>query len=324
MQRELVRNTVLEVAYVGNRGTLLRTTRQVNPVPRNYLSASPVRDQSTIDYLGAQAPNPFYPLLPGTSLSGSNTSRSQLLRPYPHFIGISNDSNQGYSWYHSMQTRFEKRFSAGYTFNLSWTWSKFMEATGYLNETDPMPERVISDLDRPHRLVLTGVYELPFGKGRKWGAHMPGALNRLLGGWQLSNLFQYQSGAPLGFGNSIFVGDLKQIPLPAGERTISRWFNIAAGFETNSQRQLGSNIRTMPTRFSGIRGDGLNNWDFSVVKITDIGERLKLHFRSEFINAFNHAQFGDPNTSPSSTAFGRVTTETSLPRTIQFALKLVF
>lgn len=323
-QHQLMRNTVLEVAYVGNRGTLIRTSRQADPVPRQYLSTLPVRDQATIDYLGAQVPNPFYPLLPGSSIAGSNTSRSQLLRPYPHFTGISYDSNQGYSWYHSMQTRFEKRFSAGYTFNVSWTWSKFMEATGYLNETDPVPERVISDLDRPQRFVVTGVYELPVGRNHRLGSHMPRPLDRLLGGWQVSNLFQRQSGAALGFGNSIFNGDLGHIPIPDGERTIQRWFNTNAGFETNSQRQLGSNIRTLPTRFSGIRGDGLNNWDLSIVKITDLRERVKLHFRTEFINAFNHPQFGDPNTSPSSTAFGVVSSETSVPQTIQFALRLVF
>lgn len=324
LQRELMRQTVLEVAYVGNRGAKLRIGRQANPIPRNYLSTSPVRDQATIDYLSAQAPNPFFPLLPGTGLSGNTIARNQLLRQYPQFFGIGFDFNEGYSWYHSMQTRLEKRFSGGSTVNVSWTWSKFMEATGYLNETDPMPERVISDLDRTHRVVLSGVYELPFGRGRRWGANLPAAINRVVEGWQISTLYQYQSGAPLGFGNAIFTGDLGQIPLPASQRTISRWFNTGAGFETDIRKQLGFNIRTIPSRFSGIRGDVQNNWDFSVVKITDLGERLKLHFRTEFINAFNHVQFGNPNTGPGSTAFGTVTSETSLPRTIQFALRLVF
>jgi hypothetical protein len=231
---------------------------------------------------------------------------------------------QGYSWYHSLQTRFEKRFSTSYTVNVSWTWAKFMEAMGYLNETDPVPERVISDLDRPHRIVVTGVYELPFGRGHRWGGQWPGALHRILGGWQLSNVFQYQSGPALGFGNSIFNGDFSRIALPAGQRTRTRWFDTTAGFETDSRKQLASNIRTMPSRFAGIRGDGMNNWDLSLVKIMDLRERLKLHFRTEFINAFNHVKFDVPNTSPSSTAFGVASAETSAPRTVQFALRLVF
>ena len=324
VQRELFQNTVLEVAYVGNRGTKLRISRQTNPIPREYLSTSPVRDQAAIDYLSAAVPNPFYPLLPGTGLSGTNTTRGQLLRPYPHFTGVSRDTQQGYSWYHSMQTRFEKRFAAGYTVNVSWTWAKFMEAIGYLNDTDPMPERVISDQDRPHRVVVTGVYELPFGRGRRWGSQWPGVLNGVLGGWQVANIFQYQSGPALGFGNAIFTGDLAEIPLSGGERSRTRWFNTAAGFETDSRRQLGSNLRTLPSRFSGIRGDSMNNWDLSLVKAFPLTERVVLHFRTEFINAFNHVMFNVPNTTPSSTAFGVVSGEVSKPRTVQFALRLVW
>jgi hypothetical protein len=324
VQRELIRNTVLEVAYVGNRGTNLRVGRQADRVPREYYSTSPVRDQVTIDFLAAQVPNPFYPLLPGTSLAGQTVSRSQLLRPFPHFTTIGYSDNQGYSWYHGMQTRFEKRFSSGYTFNVAWTWSKFMEATGYLNETDPMPERVISDQDRTHRAVVTALWELPFGPGRRFGAGARGLVGHLIGGWQAQGIYQFQSGPALGFGNAIFNGDLADIPLSSGERTIDRWFNVDAGFERNSGRQLASNLRTMPTRFSGIRGDGINNWDLSVIKAIRLSERVRLNFRTEFLNAWNHTQFLAPNTTPSSSGFGTVTSESQFPRTIQFALKLTF
>jgi len=324
IQRELPMQSVIEVAYVGNRGTKIRIGRQYDPVPRRYLSTSPVRDQATIDYLAAQVRNPFYPLLPKTSLAGVNVSRSQLLRPYPHFTSVSANCNQGYSWYHSLQSRFEKRFAQNYTFSLSWTWSKFMEATGYLNETDPVPERVISDQDRTHRIVVSGLWELPFGRGKRWGAQLSPVLSRLISGWQAQGIYQGQSGPALGFGNAIFFGNLKDIPLPNSRRTIDRWFNVDAGFERDSRKQLGSNIRTLPSRFSGIRGDGMNNWDLSIIKNTAIRENLQLQFRAEFINAFNHTQFAAPNTTPSSTAFGTVTAETQWPRTIQLGLKLLF
>jgi hypothetical protein len=288
------------------------------------LSTSPVRDQATIDFLGSQVRNPFYPLLPGTSLAGTTVPRNQLLRAYPHFTGVSQDTSQGYSWYHSMQVRFEKRLSAGLMSTLSYTWSKLMEARGYLNGGDPMPEEVISDQDRTHRLAVTWLYELPLGRGRRWGSSVNGAVSKIISGWQVQGIYTAQSGPALGFGNTIFVGDLKNIEIPTGQRTVERWFNIDAGFERNSQRQLASNLRTFNTRFNGIRGDGGNNWDLSVIKNTALREGINLQFRAEAINALNHPQFLAPNTTPTSTAFGQVTGEWTWPRVIQFGLKVLF
>jgi hypothetical protein len=315
---------VVELAYVGNRGTRLRTTRALNAVPRQYYSTLPERDQPWINYITALVANPFYPLLPGTGLAGSTVGRSQLLRPYPQFTGVGYTTNEGYSWYHSLQTRFEKRLSAGYTVSVAWTWSKFMEATSFLNETDPGPERVISDQDRTHRLVVTGIYELPFGKGRPWLGSTGGVAGKLISGWQVSGIFQGQSGPAIGFGDVIFNGNLKNIPIPDSERTTQRWFNIDAGFERASARQRSWALRNMPSRFSGIRGDGMNNWDLSVIKNTHFRERGYVEFRTEFINALNHAQFTAPNTTPTSTAFGSVNGVSQFPRIIQLALRVVF
>jgi hypothetical protein len=324
VQRELIKNTLLEVSYVGNRGTRQRMGQPLNPVPAQYLSTSPVRDQQTINFLNAQVPNPFYPLLPRTSLAGTTVSRSQLLRPYPQFTGVSMDVNQGYSWYHSMQVRFEKRFAQGLSSTFSYTWSKLMEARERLNEVDPMPHEVISDQDRTHRMAGTFIYELPFGPGKALGAGAGRGMARIIGGWQLQGIYTLQSGEPLGFGNAIFTGNLKDIPLPRGERTVDRWFNVDAGFERNPSRVLGANIRTFPIRFSGVRVATLNNWDLSLIKNTQIREKLKVQFRMEAINALNHAQFLGPNTDPTSTAFGRVTDERAWPRVVQFGLKMLF
>src|SRR5437667_1135800 len=122
IQRQLPRQVVVELAYVGNHGSELRVSRQFDPVPRQYISTAAVRDQPAIDFLSTQAPNPFFPLLPKTSLSGANIARSQLLRPYPEFTSITGDLNDGYSRYHSLQTRIEKRMTQGFTVNLAWTW----------------------------------------------------------------------------------------------------------------------------------------------------------------------------------------------------------
>jgi hypothetical protein len=206
---------------------------------------------------------------------------------------------------------------------MSYTWSKTMEAIGYLNPTDTRLEEVISSQDRTHRLAVTWLYELPFGKGKHW-LSANGPVSKVVGGWQLQGIYTAQSGAALGFGNAIFLGDLHNIPLPRDQRTVDRWFNIDAGFNRITAQQLGSNIRTMPSRFSGIRADGPNNWDLSVIKNTRVSESLNVQFRAEAINALNHPQFTAPNTTVTSTAFGTVTGEFAWPRVIQFGLKALF
>ena len=324
IQRQISRDLVLEVGYVGSRGTQLRTTRQLNAIPEQYYSRTSERDQAAIDFLSTNVANPFYPLLPRTSLSGVNVARSQLLRPFPQFTGVSMQANNGYSWYHSMQTRVEKRMSRSVSANVSWTWSKSMEAIEYLNDFDSLPSRVISDQDRTHRIVASGIWELPFGEGKPWSSEN-GVVKGILGDWQVQAIYQYQSGAPYGFGNAIFRGDLNDIRLPQSERTVDRWFNTEANFERLPAKQLGSNVRTMPLRFSGLRGDSIDNWDISLFKNAILSEKVRLQFRSEFINAFNHAQFNVPaGLNPTSTAFGAVTSESQWSRTIQFGLKLIF
>jgi hypothetical protein len=187
-----------------------------------------------------------------------------------------------------------------------------------------MPERVVSSVDRPQHIAVSAVWELPFGRGKRWATSANPVLSRIISGWQAQGIFEIQSGAPLGFGNSIFYGNLKDVPLPNGQRTAGRWFNVDAGFERDSSKQLASNIVTLSSLFSGIRADGLNNWDLSVLKNTKISERVRVQFRSEFINAFNHVYFGSPNTTPASTAFGTITSTMHYPRVIQFGLKVLF
>jgi len=324
IQHELPHRVAVEAAYVGNRGTKIETTRELNATPLAYLSTSPVRDQARIDYLSTNLPNPFGTLLPGTSRAGQYLSRGAFLIAYPHFTSLTTTTNEGYSWYHSLQLKMEKRFSHGYTFQAAYTWSKLMEATGFLNGADPRPERVISDQDYPHRLALSGIWELPLGRGRKFLSSLGPLADRIAGGWQVQGLFNGQSGQALGFGNVIFNGDLHNIVLPKDQRKVQRWFNVDAGFERDSRKQLGSNVRRFPTRFNGIRADGINLLDLSVIKYVAIKERFKLQFRGEFLNAPNHPMFQNPNTSVTSTAFGTITAERGYPRRIQLGLKLVY
>jgi hypothetical protein len=184
--------------------------------------------------------------------------------------------------------------------------------------------RSISDLDRAHVFSVSGVYELPFGRGRHFGAAMATPLDTLFGGWQINGTLVRQAGAPLGFGNAIFIGDIKSIALPKGERTVDRWFNTNAGFDKNSRNQLANNIRSFPLRFSGVLSDGQSTWNFSLSKNFTIWERLKTQFRAETYNVMNHPSFANPNTSVTNSSFGVVTQANSEPRNWQFAPRLTF
>jgi hypothetical protein len=320
LQRTLPAGFLIEASYVGNRSTRLNVLRNMNFTPAQYLSTSPVRDQTTINYLGQNFPNPFRGTNP---IFGANISRGALLRPFPHFGNVNIYEPIGYSWYHSLQMRVEKRMSRGFTTQLSYTWSKNMQATEMLNDQDPTPSEVISDLDRTQRLTASGIWELPFGKGRRWGTNWHPVLNGVAGGWQINMAMQHQSGQPLGFGNVIFNGDLDKVVLPKGQRGVDQWFNVNAGFERNNALQLASNLRRFPLRFGGIRGPIQQRWDAGLIKNFRFNERWRLQFRAETFNLANFANLANPNTTVTSGAFGTITSQDP-PRSWQGALKLTF
>ncbi|NOT62818.1 MAG: TonB-dependent receptor, partial [Acidobacteria bacterium] len=202
LQREF-KGWVAEAAYVGNRGTHIETGRNINALPLKFLSTATTRDDTQNNYLGALLPNPFVGLMPanaGAGFRAATIARSQLLLPFPQFGAINTTTNEGYSWFHSLQTSMNRRFSKGYTLGFNYTWSKFMEAVEFLNAADPAPAETISGSDRPHRFSASGILEIPFGKGRKWGASVNKALSLGISGWQVSGIYQFQSGAPIGFG----------------------------------------------------------------------------------------------------------------------------
>ena len=342
-QWELPGNWLAELQYVGNYSyDGIVGTNLFNAVPRQYLSNSPIRDQATINYLTGTVPNPFRNLIPGTGLNGTTIQRQQLLRPYPHFTGISGIVNNGDSSFHSAQARVEKRFSQGFTTLISYTWSKFLVRDSFRNEVDTFLERRLSAADIPHRIVVSGIWELPFGRGRKWGQNWNRAVDLIAGGWQFQGIWQAQQGRPLTIGNVYYNGDITRLKTTINSSRVDGtvfdtsgfYFNDAAvqingvvdpGRQRNDPRiQLANNYRTLPTRFGGFRGTALNLWDLSVSKNFAITEGIKLQLRTEFLNAFNTPFFDNPNLTPNNANFGRVTSQNNLPRDIQIGLRLVF
>ncbi|MBL0155983.1 MAG: TonB-dependent receptor [Bryobacterales bacterium] len=327
----------LEVNYIGSKTNHTEITRNINALPLQYWSNSRLRDDVNNNYLGAAIPNPLVGLVPGNTqgtYTGANTTRQAMLSPYRAFgsNAINGTVNTGYSWYHGLQTSINRRFSKGYTVGGSYTFAKWMQATNFLNAVDPMPIREISDADAPHRINLSAIYELPFGKNKSMLANSNRLVTSLVGGWQISGIWSLQSGFPLAWGNNIYYGDPKDILRPADQRTPSNYFNIA-GFETTASKQLlGNQLRWWPNRFSTMRRQRQNNVDLALIKDTFISEGKSIQFRAEALNAANHPYFPSPNMtvttaqSVNSTGFGQINASTmdNYARRIQISLRFVF
>ena len=199
-----------------------------------------------------------------------------------------------------------------------------MDGLTFLNSTDPTPWYGISTYDRPQRIAVSALWDVPFGRGRTFGSSIPRWLDAAAGGWELNNVITYQSGAPLTWGNVLFQGNIANIPLASDQRNVDRWFNTSAGFVTASSQQLASNIRTFPLRLASVRGDSQNLWQLSLIKNFPITERLRLQLRGESYNTLNHPNLSDPNVTVTSGAFGKVTSMDGYARQIQVAVRIIF
>jgi hypothetical protein len=349
VQHELPGNWLVEAQYVGNASyDNVVTTNITNAIPRQYLSTSTFRDQSmidTINFLTGTVTNPYRNLVPGTGINGATVQRQVLLRPFSHFGGntITTIRNDASSRFHSAQLRVEKRFSAGYTLLAAYNWSKFLERASFLNEVDTEYEKRFNDSDIPHRLVMSGIWELPFGRGRKIGQNWHPAVNVIAGGWQVQGIWNWQGGRPnMTLGNVYYNGDITKLKTNIKSDNIGGPMFDISGFyftdaavqtngviDPNKQRndpriQLANNIRVQPTRWAGFRGQGLNLWDLSVSKNFSFTETIKFQLRGEFINAFNTPIFNNPNLDPRSANFGQITSQANLARNVQIGLKLIF
>jgi hypothetical protein len=337
IQRKLPWNTVGEIAYSGSHGIHLMGIQEWDQLDPRYLS------------LGAQlnsvVPNPYYGVISQGTLSTQNTTLGQLLRPYPQFLGVSSrNANYGNSNYNAMLVRVEHRMSKGLSIMAAYTLSKEIDdmipsVNGFPGESfsgappqnfyNLRGERALVSWDTPQTLVISYVYELPFGPGKPF-ATSGGVLGKVIGGWQINGNTTFQSGFPLqingGNGSGSFAGTQrpnwngKNATLSGRvEDRLLKFFDTSA-FSFNAPFTFGNAPRMMPN----LRSAGINNFDMSLFKNTMITEKLKLQFRAEAFNAFNRVQFGVPNTSINSTAFGVISSQQNSPRNLQLALRLLF
>ena len=342
IQRELISGAVLEVGYAGSKGTHIAGGQSgLDQLPVQYLSMGSA--------LTSQVKNPFAGLIsPTSTLNAATISQGQLLRPYPQFTNVTiSGATNADSIYHSLQVSLQKRFRSGGNLTASYTWSKFISngdtGTTFLEQTGTgaaqdnnnlRNSRSLVSYDVPHRFVLGYTFDMPFGKGRKFLSGVSGAADKLVTGWGVNGVTTFQSGYPLvftssatsqissfGFGTlrpDVVAGCQKAIG-GAVQARLTKAYNTAC-FTAPSVYGLGNQGRTDPN----LRGAGVNNFDFSLFKATQITERMRLQFRTEVFNVMNRVQFANPGTAIGNPLFGQITGTLNQPRLIQFALRLSF
>jgi hypothetical protein len=308
VQHQFGSSNVVEIAYVGSKGTKLLTARDINqPQP----SALP----------------PGLPFVP---------------RPDPRFDDIDLLESRANSTYQSLQARFERRLSRGLAALVSYTWSKSIDdASNFFSSAgDPNfpqnsynlgAERGRSNFDVRHRLSASYSYDLPFGKGRRYLAD-DGWMSTILSGWQSFGIVTLQTGRPFtvallpdidnsGTGRSILGFGANDRPNVIGNPTLSdptpdRWFNTGA-FAFPAPGTFGNSGRNI------LDGPGYQSINASLVKNTNLSEQFNLQLRAEFFNLFNHPNFNLPDNFLGSPTFGRISSARD-PRHVQFGVKLLF
>lgn len=342
--------------YVANKGTNLYRGFNVQQLRPDNLALGDLLtrriDDPAVVAAGFRSP---YPNFISDWKEGATLNRA--LRRFPQYQGIGYVNNtDGNSTYNSLQMKAETRFRSGLTFLVAYTWSKYLtnadsatswNSSGLQNDYDSRQGKSVGRADRPHVLATSYLYELPFGKGKKF-ANRGGLADKVIGGWQINGILQYQSGPPLEFGADCpslttvnagfcrpdftasdgFVGQGKDDHDP---NSGSPYLN-ASTFSVPGPYTYGN----VPRAVGRIRGWKYFNENFGIFKNTRFGEAVNLQFRAEAFNAFNRTIFNQPNTfvgqyNPSSPGnvqrnpdFGFYNGQGNTSRVIQLGLRLLF
>ncbi len=314
IQQQLAQDWMFEIGYFGNKGNHL-----INRIDGNYALPGPGNVNNRRLYTEA-----FWP---GTDI---------VVRPLGQFFTHHWNGNTNFN---SLQTKIEKRFSSGFTILGSFIWSKTIgdvngfAATGSAANSgiqDPRNrklERSLADQHIGKRFVTSFIYDLPFGRGKPMGAGWNRGVDAVLGGWSVAGIITARTGRPAGLSvqgnpsNSSTltrpnVVDGQTWYLSSDERSMAEWFNTSA-FAAPPQYTYGNAGRNI------IITPGAWNFDAAIYKQFTFTERLRLQFRFEAFNAFNHPNWGGPNLSLGNPGFGTIGSA-SAPRNLQFGLKLIW
>jgi len=275
-------------------------------------------------------------LIPNNAaLNGATITNSALLSRYPQFSNLNlNSVPIGKQRYDSFQSKVSRRFSGGLTFLASYSIGKALEQVSLLNAQDlvladpgatPLDKRSADQLDIPPKFNITGVYELPFGKGRKFANSIPAVLNQFIGGWETSWNVTYMRGWAVNYPNA---GQVSAGSAALDNPAIEQYFNTSLWTDPATGKLVPAQdprtLRNFPTRFSNVRLPGYRNWDASVSKYFPIHEQIRLQFRFEAVNALNHPWYSNiASVDVTNAQFGRLSpVQQNLPRFLKLGLNL--
>ncbi|MBL8296499.1 MAG: TonB-dependent receptor, partial [Bryobacterales bacterium] len=303
--QEVAKSTVVEVQYLGSKGTHL---------------------ENSMDYNSVQ-PGP-----------GSVQQRI----PWPKWNRVFGFNSSGAASYHGLLASAEKRMGRGLQFKGAYTFSKTLAKNGarssgnigqVQNPFDLRQNDGYSVDNVPHRFTGNFIFELPLGRGKKFGGNMPKALDLIIGGWQASGIFTLHSGYHLtaptisaancnSSPNNLCRPDLIGDFFLGGSGLVTpRWSRDAFDWPLNTAKHAAQAPRFGSAQMNMLRGNATNTSDIGIFKNFVFKENYRFEFRTEMFNAFNHTNFANPNTSVENANFGRTFSTGVPPRTIQFGLK---
>src|SRR5262249_38487825 len=272
--------------------------------------------------LDALVPNPFFGIIRTGDglLTAANTRASQLLKPFPHYVGVTRFRDSvGDSWYRGVTFRLERRSATGLTYQIAYTLSREEDTvperfgsrgSAVIDPNDLSKSKSVAEDDRTHVVNAYFIWELPVGPGHRWKDS--GWIAHAIGGWRLGGIGTFASGRPVVVGvtasNGVstglgayanVVGDPK---VSGGEQTLDRWFNTAA-FMQPTPFTFGTGTRTYPA----VRGPKIKRFDVLLSRLQKVGTST-VELRLEAQNVLNTPLFGEPVGSLTDVNFGRIIT----------------
>ncbi len=358
----LNRTSTLDLSYVGSRTVGANDQRAFNIPSLEFRKQCNLLEGGDPLFCNAQIANPFRNIeaFRGTgAFTAANQSRYQLNRRFPHFNGDMNQLglNTSNIWYNSLQINYNQRITGDIMLMGNYTFSKMIERWGYNDPFAGVNQQGLYFNDTPHVYKISGVYDLPFGKGKKFGTGVRGVAEKFISGWQVNGYWNYRSGEPNDLPGNVIplqdprttagwdgTTDWKAHQIRGWSPCVARQFNdgrivpqnfaINAGCGTDISQYVWLMTadfapRMTPSRSGQIRKQTFNNVDMSILKNTMIGERARVEFGVEAFNAFNRNFFGRNNgfiTDPNNPNFGTVfpsqaSNQNIYPRQVQLRFK---